>query len=82
MVHEHCKYCVLLATPMDTTHYVLSAHTHNLAQDIGKGHQQAAHIIERSDIDSAVRAGYVLYHRYYRLRNVYVVYNIYGSIEL
>ena len=27
---------------MDTTHYVLSAHAHNLAQYVGKGHQQAA----------------------------------------
>ena len=25
--------------PMDTTHYVLSAHAHNLAQYVGKGHQ-------------------------------------------
>ena len=63
--HERCKYCVLLATPMDTTHYVLSAHAHNLAQYVGKGRQQAARIIElsdhRYDIDAAARAGYVLY---------------------
>ena len=42
--HERCKYCVLLATPMHTTHYVLSAHAHNLAQYVGKGRQQAAFI--------------------------------------
>ena len=43
------QYCVLLATPMYTTHYVLSAHAHNLAQHVGKGRQQAARIIELSD---------------------------------
>ena len=47
--HERGKYCVLLATPMYTTHYVLSAHAHNLAQYVGKGRQQAARIIELSD---------------------------------
>ena len=36
-VHERHKYCILLATPMDTTHHVLSAHAHNLAQYVGKG---------------------------------------------
>ena len=30
--------------PMDTAHYVLSAPAHNLAQYVGKGHQQAARI--------------------------------------
>ena len=54
-----------IATPMDTAHYVLSAHAHNLAQYVGKGRQQAARIIELSeqrcsDIDAAAR-GYVLY---------------------
>ena len=34
---------------MDTTHYVLSAHAHNLAPYVGKGRQQAARIIELSD---------------------------------
>ena len=34
---------------MDTTHYVLSAHAHNLAHDIGKGRQLAACIIELFD---------------------------------
>ena len=43
------KYCILLATPMDTTLYVLLAHAHNLAQYIGRGRQQAA------DIDAAAR---------------------------
>ena len=42
--HEHCKYCVLLAMPMDTAHYVLSAHAHNLVQYVGKGRQLAARI--------------------------------------
>ena len=50
-VHERCKYCLLLATPMYTTHYVLSAHAHNLIQYVGKGRQQAA----SSDINAAVR---------------------------
>ena len=68
--HEHCKYCVLLAMPMDTAHYVLSAHAHNLAQYVGKGRQQASRdricIIELSDhryalISTLQRAGYVLY---------------------
>ncbi|MCG8622177.1 MAG: hypothetical protein MJE68_09315, partial [Proteobacteria bacterium] len=36
-VHKHRKYCILLAMPMDTTHHVLSAHAHNLAQYVGKG---------------------------------------------
>ena len=46
--HERCKYCVLLATPMDTAHHVLSAHAHNLnlAQYVGKGRRQGARIIE------------------------------------
>ena len=39
---------------MDTTHYVLSAHAHNLAQYVGKGHRQAAGM-ELSDIDAAAR---------------------------
>ena len=38
-VHEHRKYCILLATPINTTHHVLSA---NLAQFVGKGRQQTA----------------------------------------
>ena len=41
---------------MDTTHYVLSAHVHNLAQYVGKGRQQAAGIyygMELSYIDAA-----------------------------
>ena len=53
---------------MDTAHYVLSAHAHNLAPYVGKGRQQAARIIELSDhwyaltsSDAAARAGYVLY---------------------
>ena len=37
---------------MDTTHYVLSAHAHNLAQCVGKGRQQAAGM-ELSDIYAA-----------------------------
>ena len=41
-VHERRKYCILLATPINTTHYVLSAHAHNLAQFVGKGRQQIA----------------------------------------
>ena len=32
MVYERRKYCILLATPINTTHHVLSAHAHNLAQ--------------------------------------------------
>ena len=47
---------------MDTTHYVLSAHAHNLEQYVGKGHQQAAGM-ELFDINidvAAQRAGYVL----------------------
>ena len=50
------KYLVLLATPMDTTHYVFSAHVHNLAQYVGKGGQQAAGM-ELSDINAAARTG-------------------------
>ena len=52
---------------MDTAHYVLSAHAHNLAQYVGKGRQQAARIIKLSDHGYAListmqaRAGYVLY---------------------
>ena len=52
---------------MYTTHYVLSAHAHNLAQYVGKGRQQAARIIELSDhmTSTLQRAGpggsYVLY---------------------
>ena len=52
---------------MDTAHYVLSAHTHNLGPYVGKGRQQAARIIELSDhwyaltSDAAALAGYVLY---------------------
>ena len=46
---KHCKYCVLLATPMDTAHYVLSAHAHNLAQYVGKDRQQAVSIMVLSD---------------------------------
>ena len=30
-----------LATPINTTYHVLSAHVHNLAQYVGKDHQQA-----------------------------------------
>ena len=41
-VHERRKYCILLATPINTTHHVLSAHAHNLAQFVGKGRQQTA----------------------------------------
>ena len=56
--------------PIDTAHYVLSIHTHNLAPYVGKGRQQAAHIIEFSMLsdhwyaltsNAAARAGYVLY---------------------
>ena len=49
--------------PMDTAHYVLSAHAHNLAPYVGKGRQQALTIHDMlcSDIDAAVRTGYVLY---------------------
>ena len=39
-VFERRKYCILLATPINTTHHVLSAHAHNLAQYVGKGRQQ------------------------------------------
>ena len=39
-VHERRKYYILLATPINTTHHVLSAHAHNLAQYyVGKGRQ-------------------------------------------
>ena len=38
---------------MYTTHYVLSAHAHNLTQYVGKGRQQAA----SSDMDINVAAG-------------------------
>ena len=50
-VSQTHMYCVLLATPMDTTHYmyVLSAHVHNLAQCVGKGRPQTARIIELFD---------------------------------
>ena len=44
---------------MDTAHCVLSAHAHNLAQNVGKGRQQDRS--RCSDIDAAARAGYVLY---------------------
>ena len=40
-VHECRKYFILLAMPNNTTHHVLSAHAHNLAQYVGKGCQQA-----------------------------------------
>ena len=63
---------------MDTTHYVLSAHAHNLAQYVGKGRQEVAGMdtaksivllpLELSDIDAAVRAGYVLYRALVCLR--------------
>ena len=35
--HERCKYCVLLATPMDTAHYVLSAHAYAQPGTINTG---------------------------------------------
>ena len=38
-VHERRKYCILLATPINTTHHVLPARAHNLAQYVGKGRQ-------------------------------------------
>ena len=44
--------------PMDTTHYVLSAHAHNLAQYVGKGRQQVGGM-ELSDIDAAACAVYI-----------------------
>ena len=53
--------------PMDTAHYVLSAHAHNLAPYVGRGRLQAVRIIELSDhwyaltSHAAARAGYVLY---------------------
>ena len=62
-------------------HYVLSAHAHNLAPYVGKGHQQAARIIELSDrstiviSDAAARAGYVLYR-------ALVVHNDYVSAKI
>ena len=46
---------------MYTTHNVLSAHAHNLAQYVGKGRQQAARILtidryaQSPDIDAAAR---------------------------
>ena len=40
MIHERRKCCILLATPINTTHHVLSAHAHNLVQYVGKGRQQ------------------------------------------
>ena len=58
--HERRKYFILLATPMDTTHYVLSAHAHNRSQYIGKGRHQAAGM-ELFDIDVAAGTGYMLY---------------------
>ena len=33
---------ILLATPMDTTYHVLSAHAHNLAQYVGKGRRDCS----------------------------------------
>ena len=51
---------------MDTAHYVLSAHAHNLAPYVGKGRQQATiYARELSDhwyaltSDAAARAGYI-----------------------
>ena len=51
---------------MYTTHNVLSAHAHNLAQYVGKGRQQAARILTidryaQSLTSTLQRAGYVLY---------------------
>jgi hypothetical protein len=53
----------ILATPIDSSHHVLSAHAHNLAQYIGKGRQCCSFQIDvdkRMQIQRA-RAGYVLY---------------------
>ena len=52
---NECRKCYW-HTPMDTTHNVLSAHAHNLAQYayVGKGRQQAAGM-------ELAHAGYVLY---------------------
>ena len=40
--HGCRKYFTLLATPINTTHHVLPAHAHNLAQYVDKSRQQAA----------------------------------------
>ena len=68
-VRERRKYCILLATPINTTHHVLSAHAHNLALFVGKGRQQTASLsssqssscLTSTMMDAAARAGYVLY---------------------
>ena len=56
-VHERRKYCILLATPINTTHNVLCAHAHNLAQFVGKDRQQTACGIHgvHMHIDAAAR---------------------------
>ena len=55
----------LLATPINTTHHVLCAHAHNLAQFVGKGRQQPGYTWSSSRLVSHAstlqRAGYVLY---------------------
>ena len=53
------KYCILLATPINTTHHVLSAHAHN--NNVGKGCQQPCIAIELelSHIDAAVHRVYM-----------------------
>ena len=54
-----------LATPINTTYHVLSAHVHNLAQYVGKDHQQAVAggmAWSSSSLTSTLQcAGYVLY---------------------
>jgi hypothetical protein len=55
-----------LATPIDSTHHVLSARAHNKPQYIGKGRQlqalQISHLYaDRYGCRCNARAGYVLY---------------------
>ena len=38
---EYRKYFILLTTPINTSHHVLSAHAHKLAQYVGTDHQQS-----------------------------------------
>ena len=57
--HERRKYFILLAMPINTTHYVLSAHAHNLVQYVGK---IVNRLLAWSSLTSTLqRAGYVLY---------------------
>ena len=61
------KYFILLTTPINTTHHVLSAHTQNLAQYLNKVvnifMRAAAGGVAWSSTDTSMlqRTGYVLY---------------------